>query len=133
MSAGPKYEYHWADGVDIKKPIRVCAPDYVDYLMTWVQKQMEDESIFPAVQSTPFPKNFQTVVKNIFKRLFRVHAHIYYSHFDTIRALGEEAHLNTSFKHFIFFVTEFDLIPKAELEPLQELVDSFLAGASAST
>eukprot|EP00004_Rigifila_ramosa_P014062 TRINITY_DN316_c0_g1_i1.p2 TRINITY_DN316_c0_g1~~TRINITY_DN316_c0_g1_i1.p2 ORF type:complete len:120 (-),score=24.06 TRINITY_DN316_c0_g1_i1:35-394(-) len=119
--------------------------------MTWVQKQMEDESIFPAVQcplffvssslkptcclrvATPFPKNFQTVVKNIFKRLFRVHAHIYYSHFDTIRALGEEAHLNTSFKHFIFFVTEFDLIPKAELEPLQELVDSFLAGASAST
>lgn len=37
--------------------------------------------------------------------------------------LGEEAHLNTSFKHFIFFVQEFNLIEKRELAPLQELID----------
>jgi len=38
--------------------------------------------------------------------------------------LGEEAHLNTSFKHFIYFVQEFNLINKRELQPLAELIDS---------
>jgi hypothetical protein len=41
--------------------------------------------------------------------------------------LGEEAHLNTSFKHFIMFVQEFELIEKKELAPLQELIDVLLA------
>lgn len=31
--------------------------------------------------------------------------------------------MNTSFKHFIFFVTEFNLVDKKELAPLQELID----------
>ena len=26
MSAGPKYEYHWADGQTVKKPIKCSAP-----------------------------------------------------------------------------------------------------------
>ena len=36
MCAGPKYEYMWADGQTIKKPISCSAPRYVDYLLTWV-------------------------------------------------------------------------------------------------
>jgi hypothetical protein len=48
MSAGPKYEYHWADGHIIKKPIKCSSPKYIDYLMTWVQDQMDDESLFPS-------------------------------------------------------------------------------------
>lgn len=52
----------------------------------------------------PFPKNFMSVAKTILKRLFRVYAHIYHQHFDSVMQLQEEAHLNTSFKHFIFFV-----------------------------
>ena len=40
-----------------------------------------------------------------------------------IVSLGEEAHLNTSFKHFVFFIQEFELIDKKELAPLQELID----------
>lgn len=45
-----------------------------------------------------------SVAKTILKRLFRVYAHIYHQHFDSVMRLQEEAHLNTSFKHFIFFV-----------------------------
>lgn len=71
----------------------------------------------------PFPKNFLTIAKTILKRLFRVYAHIYHQHFSEIVQLGEEAHLNTSFKHFIFFVQEFSLIDKRELAPLQELIE----------
>lgn len=52
----------------------------------------------------PFPKNFLGMAKTILKRLFRVYAHIYHQHFPEVVQLGEEAHLNTSFKHFIFFV-----------------------------
>jgi len=122
MSAGSKYEYHWADGTEVKKAIKVSAPEYVDYLMTWVQKQLDDESIFPSKIGVSFPKNFASIVKNIFKRLFRVYAHIYHSHFQKVASLGEEAHLNTSFKHFIFFVNEFQLIDKKELAPLEELI-----------
>lgn len=48
MSAGPKYEYHWADGQTVKKPIKCSAPKYIDYLMTWVQDQLDDETLFPS-------------------------------------------------------------------------------------
>jgi len=48
MSAGRKYEYHWADGTTVKKPIKCSAPKYIDYLMSWVQCQLDDESLFPS-------------------------------------------------------------------------------------
>lgn len=118
-----RYEYHWADGTNIKKPIKCSAPKYIDYLMTWVQDQLDDETLFPSKIGVPFPKNFMSVAKTILKRLFRVYAHIYHQHFDPVIQLQEEAHLNTSFKHFIFFVQEFNLIDRRELAPLQELIE----------
>jgi MOB kinase activator 1 len=126
MSAGPKYEYHWADGTSVKKPIKCSAPKYIDYLMTWVQDQLDNETIFPSKIGTSFPRNFITIAKTILKRLFRVYAHIYHAHFDDIISLKEEAHLNTSFKHFIYFVHEFTLIEKKELSPMQELIDRMM-------
>eukprot|EP00698_Gefionella_okellyi_P015984 TRINITY_DN4548_c0_g1_i1.p4 TRINITY_DN4548_c0_g1~~TRINITY_DN4548_c0_g1_i1.p4 ORF type:complete len:115 (-),score=3.61 TRINITY_DN4548_c0_g1_i1:178-522(-) len=93
--------------------------------MTWVSNQLEDETVFPSKIGVPFPGTFRTIVKNIFKRLFRVYAHMYHAHFPNIVTLGEEAHLNTSFKHFTFFVQEFDLIDPKELAPMQDLIDSF--------
>ncbi|CAH8530198.1 unnamed protein product [Schistosoma turkestanicum] len=123
MSAGPKYEYHWADGQTIKKPLKCSAPHYIDCLMIWIQKQLENEAIFPSKIGAPFPRDFLNVVKVILKRLFRVYAHIYYQHFSEVRDLQEEAHLNTSFKHFIYFVLEFNLVQKRELVPLQHLID----------
>uniref|UniRef100_A0A672QA83 MOB kinase activator 1A-like n=1 Tax=Sinocyclocheilus grahami TaxID=75366 RepID=A0A672QA83_SINGR len=117
------YEYHWADGTNIKKPIKCSAPKYIDYLMTWVQDQLDDETLFPSKIGVPFPKNFMSVAKTILKRLFRVYAHIYHQHFDSVMQLQEEAHLNTSFKHFIFFVQEFNLIDRRELAPLQDLIE----------
>mgnify|MGYP002009469389 FL=1 len=47
MTAGSKFEYKWADGQRIKKPIRCSAPKYVDYMFTWVQTTLDDESVFP--------------------------------------------------------------------------------------
>lgn len=126
MSAGPSYEYLWADGVKVKKPQKVTAPEYVDLLMGWVETQLNDEQIFPLQLGTPFPKNFVNTVKIIFKRLFRVYAHIYHSHFQKIVGLGAEAHLNTCFKHFVYFVYEFSLIDQKELAPLSDLIKSLI-------
>ncbi|XP_019710181.1 MOB kinase activator-like 1A isoform X3 [Elaeis guineensis] len=121
-----RFEYRWADGVQIKKPIEVSAPKYVEYLMDWIEAQLDDESIFPQKLGAPFPPNFQDVVKTIFKRLFRVYAHIYHSHFQKIVSLKEEAHLNTCFKHFTLFTWEFRLIDKGELAPLNDLIESIV-------
>lgn len=49
-----RYEYLWADGKNIKKPIKVSAPEYADYLMTWVQQTLEDEETFPVSDGTNF-------------------------------------------------------------------------------
>lgn len=75
------------------------------------------------IAGVPFPKHFIQSAKTILKRLFRVYAHIYHQHFREVVELSEEAHLNTSFKHFIFFVQEFGLIDKRELAPLHELIE----------
>ncbi|KAL1451255.1 hypothetical protein MTO96_006312 [Rhipicephalus appendiculatus] len=106
-----------------RSPSSAQPPKYIDYLMTWVQDQLDDEALFPSKIGVPFPKNFFSIAKTILKRLFRVYAHIYHQHFSEVVQLGEEAHLNTSFKHFIFFVQEFGLIDRRELVPLQELIE----------
>jgi len=151
MSAGPKYflylsfpillvryEYLWADGQNIKTPLKVSASEYIDYLMTWVENQLNNETQFPcqigfpsiflvfiSKQGVKFPKNFDEIIKVIFKRLFRVYAHIYHSHFPHIMSLGLEYHLNTCFKHFIYFIDEFKLVDDKDLAPLAELIQQF--------
>jgi len=122
MSAGAKYEYLWKDET-MKKPEPKSAPVYIDLLMTWVQRLIDDETVFPQKVGVPFPSTFLKTVKSIYRRLFRVFGHIYYSHMAQVEQLGLEAHLNTSLKHFVFFVREFNLIPSSELAPLSGFID----------
>ncbi|TRZ13629.1 hypothetical protein HGM15179_013470 [Zosterops borbonicus] len=58
------------------------------------------------------------ICKKILCRLFRVFVHVYIHHFDRIILMGAEAHVNTCYKHFYYFVTELNLIDRKELEPL---------------
>lgn len=122
MSAGGKYEYLWADAERYKSPTRVSAPKYVDLLMDWVDKQLADEALFPVAGGRAFPEDFRSDVKRIMRRLFRVYAHLFHSHLDEIVAVGAEAHLSTCFRHFVFFGTEFGLLPSKEMEPLKEII-----------
>ena len=41
----------------------------------------------------PFAKNFRETIGRLFRRLFRVYAHLYSNHFDHICALGIEGTL----------------------------------------
>lgn len=84
-----------------------------------VPKDMADASLL--IAGVPFPKDFETRLKNVYKRLFRVYAHMYHSHIEKIITLGAEPHLNTCFKHFMYFILEFSLVERKELEPLAEI------------
>lgn len=75
----------------------------------------------------PFPKTFPTLIRQIFKRLYRVYAHIYCHHYPVVVHLGLEPHLNTSFKHYVLFIDEHKLASgKDYWGPLGDLVDSML-------
>jgi MOB kinase activator 1 len=126
MNAGPQYEYLWADGVKVKNPIKLSAPRYVNALFDHIEEQLDDPSLFPRGIGGRFPKDFLMVVKNILKRLFRVYAHMYHSHFRSILALGMESHLNMSFRHMVLFIKEFDLVDDRDLAPMSELINRLM-------
>ena len=75
----------------------------------------------------PFSKTFPSLIRQIFKRLYRVYAHIYCHHYPVVVQLGLEPHLNTSFKHYVLFIDEHSLASGKDFwGPLGDLVDSML-------
>lgn len=121
MSGGPKFEYYWTDGDKYKKPTALTAPKYINLLMDWIDSLINSDAIFPTQMGTPFPKAFLPTCKKILTRLYRVFVHVYIHHFDKIVSIGAEAHINSCYKHFYYFVTEFQLVDPKEFEPLREM------------
>ena len=78
--------------------------------MEWIESQINNEAIFPVTIDVPFPKTFSAVCKKILTRLYRVFVHVYVHHFDRLMQIGAEPHVNTCYKHFYYFVTEFGLM-----------------------
>lgn len=120
-------EYRWSDNSG-SEAVSVSAPVYIDKVLSWIADQMNDESKFPddddeekalRVFQTP---QFAALCGQIFRRIFRVYGIIYSSFFGTLEALEMAPHLNSCFKHFMFFCTEFGLLPEREIEPLEVLV-----------
>lgn len=116
----PGFEYRWAEG---KEAVSCSGPEYVEKVMTWVEDEINNEATFPSTEGTPFPKTFQKILSSIFSRLFRIYAIIYTNFFTQIESVGAAAHLNTSFKHFMLFVWEFELVKDQEFEALKTLTD----------
>lgn len=100
----------------------MSAPTYCEHLLIWVEKQLADETFLPINPSARFPSHYRKGLSVIYKRMFRIYAHTFHSHFRDFVDAEADAHLSHSFKHFIYFVKEFDLIPDTELEPLKDLV-----------
>ena len=151
MCAGEGFEYLWADGKTYKSPIKVreaesllcdrlstrlttswmtitlqvSAPEYISLLFNWIDEQIKDPSTFPSVEDEKpqYNANFKNTISVIVKRLFRVYAHIYCSHWSDVINLQAEAHVNTCFKHFVLFSQEFKLIASKELVPLKNVID----------
>ncbi|MBV94836.1 MOB kinase activator 3C, partial [Eschrichtius robustus] len=137
MAGGPRYEYRWQDERQYRRPAKLSAPRYMALLMDWIEGLINDEDVFPTRVGVPFPKNFQQVCTKILTRLFRVFVHVYIHHFDSILSMGAEAHVNTCYKHFYYFIREFSLVDQRELEPLhrppaQHKASSFVQRLAAS-
>jgi len=124
MSAG-EFTYKWSDETT-KKPLSVSAPQYVENLFNWIERQLNDEKIFPVDVDKDFPKDFRKRVKHIFSRLFRVYAHIYCSHMRHIEAQHAEKHVNSSMKHFVLFALEFNLLRIQELQPVRKILNKLI-------
>lgn len=132
MKATDEFEYLWHDPPAFPKPTRLPAPTYISHLLAWTSNHLSNSAVFPTHPGVPFPSNFQQTIRTIFKRLYRIYAHIYCHHYAVIRGLGLEAHLNTGFKHYVLFVEEFGLADEKGNKkgewygPLGELVESML-------
>ncbi|KAJ1909669.1 Maintenance of ploidy protein mob2 [Tieghemiomyces parasiticus] len=120
MSAGPSHEYTWTD--NSLRNAKLPAPQYIDYVMTWIQNLLDDEAVFPTKAGNEFPRGFPSVVRAIVKQIFRVFAHIFYSHYDKLLHLTAERHFNSLFSHFMTFCREFDLLDKKEVAPMADLI-----------
>merc|ERR1719384_399348 len=107
-------EYRWSEGTGRDAAaVSVSAPAYIEKVLQWIADQINDETKFPddddeaealRVFQTP---QFAALCGQIFR---------------TLEALQMAPHLNTCFKHFMFFCTEFGLLPEREVEPLEVLV-----------
>lgn len=61
-------------------------------------------------------------IKVIYTRIFRIFGIVYSHHFSKLEQIGAVSHLNTSFKHFLYFIWEYDLVANGELEALNDIV-----------
>jgi len=122
MTAGPVATYYWADRKKSIKKMSLPAPEYVDKVENWILEQLDDPTIFPT-EGSEFGKDFLPTVKKILSRMFRVYAHIYWDHWERVKTLNAEAHINSCFKHFYYFSIEFELIDKKDLMPMQSLLE----------
>uniref|UniRef100_A0A803SX54 MOB kinase activator 2 n=1 Tax=Anolis carolinensis TaxID=28377 RepID=A0A803SX54_ANOCA len=114
-------QYYWYD--ERGKKIKCTAPQYVDFVMSSVQKLVTDEDVFPTKYGKEFPNSFESLVKKICKYLFHVLAHIYSSHFKETLALELHGHLNTLYIHFILFIREFNLVDPKETTIMDDLTE----------
>ena len=121
MNAGSRYQYLWADE-EIVQPINCSAPVYAEFLFNWTESKLngwsdEELSIY-----------FKETARTIFKRLFRIYAHMYYSHFKSMESRGQHVLLNRSFRHFIVFAKKHDLITSVDMKPLEVLIQKMELG-----
>ncbi|BFU23469.1 Mob1/phocein family protein [Entamoeba histolytica HM-1:IMSS-B] len=120
MNAGPKMEYVW---IENNKSVKLSAPEYCEKLFTWVQNCFDDTSIFPAEFTSKPPKQFAETVRKIFKRLFRVYAHMFYNHMEHLEQLGIQGIALRGFKHFYAFCRQYKMLGKEDVVPLHSLVE----------
>ncbi|KAL5524661.1 MOB2 [Sanghuangporus sanghuang] len=114
MSAGPTLDYTWID--QNRKQVKLSAPTYIDYVMTWVQNMLDDETIFPTKAGHDFPQNFPSTAKHIYRQLLRVFTHIYHAHYTHILHLRSEPHFNSLFAHFLAFGKEYELLEAKDVK-----------------
>lgn len=134
------------------QPVEIPAYEYLTLVQRYISGKIDDVNIFPTDPAgvsfadnpafcTPlpesgqdwvgkrsgFPQNFMETCQTIFRQMFRVYAHLYWSHFDDMFSLNLEKSMNSCFSHFILTATTLNLLKKTDLEPMQPLIDLWAA------
>ncbi|KAK3337222.1 Mob1/phocein [Cercophora scortea] len=154
MTAGANHSFTWLNSR--LQPVEIPAYEYLSLVQRYISGKLDDGAIFPtapegvsyadhpafcppaAPSSDPpqqdwigkrsgFPPNFLEICQTIFRQMFRVYAHLYWSHFDDMFRLDLEKAMNSCFSHFILTATTLNLLKKADVEPMQPLIDLWAA------
>ncbi|KAF2182211.1 Mob1/phocein [Zopfia rhizophila CBS 207.26] len=79
-------------------------------------------------KTSGFPETFESDIKSIYRQMMRCYAHIYHGHWlDPFWNVSAYKELNTCFVHFINVGKLFGLLGDKEIEPMQPLIDIWLA------
>ncbi|KAI9801995.1 MAG: hypothetical protein M1825_003051 [Sarcosagium campestre] len=82
-------------------------------------------------KSSGFPAHFLADCQAIYKQMHRVYAHLYWAHFEKpFYHMDLDRSLNSAFMHFVTVGTEFDLLTTKDLEPMQSLLDKWIASGT---
>ncbi|KAK8143522.1 hypothetical protein G3M48_007144 [Beauveria asiatica] len=158
-SAGANHSFTWLNRD--REPVELPAYEYMTLMQRWISGKIDDPANFPtdpsgvsyahnpAITTTPlsqlsnpgekewlgkrsgFPEKFLEISQMIFRQMFRVYSHLYWSHFtEPFYHLNLEKQLNSCFSHFILTATALDLLGPHELEPMQPLVDLWAANGT---
>ena len=125
MSAGFFVDYNWIGDEGIAE--KVSAPVYMQKLSSWAIQVLRNPKVFPFLSSCQYPESFLGEVTTVFRRLFRVYAHVYLEHFGKFTASGASTSLNTSFIHAYVFGKHFDLLTEYDVAPVMLIVDALLS------
>ncbi|CAF1131376.1 unnamed protein product [Adineta steineri] len=101
--------YYWID--ERGKKLKCSAPQYIDSAMTFMQKILSNDMIFPTRLDRNFPATFDMLVRKMVRLLFHCMAHIYAIHYRQLIEFELHPHLNSLFLHFISFIIKSDIIP----------------------
>ncbi|XP_071831199.1 MOB kinase activator 2-like isoform X1 [Apostichopus japonicus] len=121
MSAPNNVQYNWQD--ERGKKAKCTAPQYIEYAMTYSERQFKDETVFPTKYGQIFPSDFRSIIQRINRYFFHLLAHIYHSHFLHLTEHDLHRHLNSIFCHFMHFSVEFDLIDTKDTAVLEDLIE----------
>jgi hypothetical protein len=108
MSGPGTLQYQWTD--ERGKKIKCGAPQYIDLVMSFVEKTIRSEDAFPTKCHNAFPVDFLTTVRKLMRLLWHVLSHQQCRHREHFDALGLGAQLSGVIVHFGIFVAEFDLL-----------------------
>lgn len=117
FNAGPNYHYLWEDA-DIPQPIQLSAPAYFNAVKRFAKRNMSNARLFPVESGTQLSADAMDVLKIVYRRLYRILAHMYVCHIKTIQNAGMEIVLNTMLGHYTTFGMQYDMIGVADMKML---------------
>merc|ERR1719316_328459 len=126
QGSSKNYTYLWPEPTpeDPDHRVSLPAPEYMRNVLTFASTKLDDEAFAPSGDarlqapgaSPDYAEDFDDVMGSIFRRFYRVYAHIYNHHYKALEQLDLHRHLNHVFRRLVLFLLEFDLLPAKEVE-----------------